>query len=194
MPRAGLDAHTLVLAAAELADANGVEEVTIAAVAAKLGVRPPSLYNHITGLPGLRTQLAIYGLEQLYDEMSAAADGLSGEEAVYAMSLAYVDFARRRPGLYEMTLKAPEPGDQDLTVVSGKVLSLLMQVLSHFELGEEGSLHAVRGLRSILHGFSALEHRGGFGMPLDLNVSLTRLIRSYIAGIRCMGEETEAQG
>lgn len=40
MARAGLDTHTLVLAAAELADAQGVQEVTLAALAAKLGVRP----------------------------------------------------------------------------------------------------------------------------------------------------------
>lgn len=37
MARAGLDTQTLVLAAAELADEHGIEEVTLAALAAKLG-------------------------------------------------------------------------------------------------------------------------------------------------------------
>lgn len=188
MARAGLDTHTLVLAAAELADAQGVQEVTLAALAAKLGVRPPSLYNHINGLAGLRTLLAIHGLEQLYDAMSAAAEGARGEQAVHALSQAYIGFARQHPGLYETTLRAPEQGDTALEAAGGRVLSLIIQVLSCFGLDEEGNLHAVRGLRSILHGFSALENQGGFGMPLDLNVSLTRLIRAYIAGIRCMGE------
>lgn len=61
-PRAGLDRRTLVIAAAEIADHEGIEAVTLAALANKLGVRSPSLYNHINGLQELRTQLAIYGL------------------------------------------------------------------------------------------------------------------------------------
>lgn len=60
-PRAGLDTRTLVLAAAELADERGMGEVTLASLAAKLGVRSPSLYNHVNGLAGLRTLLAVHG-------------------------------------------------------------------------------------------------------------------------------------
>jgi hypothetical protein len=145
------------------------------------------LYNHINGLAGLRTLLAIHGLEQLYEAMSAAAEDVEGEAAVHAMSQAYVSFTRQHPGLYETTLRAPEQGDTALEAAAQKILSLIIKVLSTFDLDEEGILHAVRGLRSILHGFSALESQGGFGMPLDLNVSFTRLIRTYIAGIRCMG-------
>ncbi|WNS45099.1 WHG domain-containing protein [Paenibacillus sp. MMS20-IR301] len=191
MVRAGLDTHSLVLAAAELADTQGVEQVTLAALAAKLGVRPPSLYNHINGLAGLRTLLAVHGLELLHESMSEAAEGLSGAAAVHAMSLAYIEFARQRPGLYETTLRAPEQGDTLLEAAGQQILELLIGALSAFGLDEEGKLHAVRGLRSILHGFSALENQGGFGMPLDLNVSLIRLIRAYLAGIRCMGQAAE---
>lgn len=93
-PRAGLDRHTLVIRAAEIADAEGIEAVTLAALAAKLGVRSPSLYNHINGLQDLRTGLAIYGLELLFTCMSNAAEGLNGDAAVHAMGRAYVDFAR----------------------------------------------------------------------------------------------------
>ncbi|WP_342478212.1 WHG domain-containing protein [Paenibacillus sp. FSL H7-0350] len=189
MARAGLDTHTLVLAAAELADEYGIEEVTLAALAAKLGVRSPSLYNHINGLAGLRTLMAVYGLEQLYEVISEATEGLSGEAAVHAMSQAYIRFTRAHPGLYTTTLQAPEPGDTALEAAGGKILSLIIQLISAFGLDEEGNLHAVRGLRSILHGLSTLEHQGGFGMPLDLNVTLTRLINTYIAGIRCMGSD-----
>lgn len=137
LPRAGLDTHTLVTAAAELADAQGFEQVTLAALASKLGVRPPSLYNHINGLADLRTLLAIHGLEQLYEAMSAASEGTSGEAAVHAMSQAYVDFARRRPGLYGTTLRAPEQGDTALEAAGGKILALIIQVLSCFGLGRK---------------------------------------------------------
>ncbi|MBT2287825.1 WHG domain-containing protein [Paenibacillus albidus] len=185
-PRAGLDAQTLVIAAAELADEQGMEEVTLAALAVKLGVRSPSLYNHINGLQGLRTLLAVHGLEHLYTAMSHAAEGLHGDEAVQAMGQAYVDFARKRPGLYETTLRAPEQEHTALEKAGERILKLIIEVLGSYNLGEEAELHAVRGLRSILHGFASLEHKGGFGMPLDTNISLTRLIQTYIAGIEKM--------
>lgn len=188
-PRAGLDSNTLILAAAELADEHGMEAVTLAALAAKLGVRSPSLYNHVNGLAELRTRLAIYGLEQLYTDMSAAMEGLSRDSAIHAMGQAYVEFARRHPGVYETTLKAPEKGNTDLEEAAERILSLIIQGLSDYELGEDGSIHAVRGLRSILHGFAALENKGAFGMPLDRGVSLTRLINTYLSGIRCMSSE-----
>lgn len=186
-PRAGLDTQTLVLAAAELADEKGMEEVSLAALAARLGVRSPSLYNHVDGLSGLRTLLAIHGLEQLYNAMSDASQGLAKDDAVHAMGQAYVEFARRHPGLYETTLKAPDQGNRALEEAGEQILSLILHVLSEYKLGQEGELHAVRGLRSILHGFAALENKGAFEMPLDTGISLSRLISTFIAGISCMG-------
>lgn len=182
-PRAGLDKRTLVITAAEIADNEGIEGVTLAALATKLGVRSPSLYNHINGLQDLRTLLAIYGLELLYAVMSAAAEGVNGDTAVEAMGRAYVDFARSRPGLYDTTLRAPEQANTELEAVGDQILQLIINVMKDYELGTEGELHAVRGLRSILHGFASLEQKGGFGMPLDSNESLSRLISAFITGI-----------
>ncbi|WP_313637290.1 WHG domain-containing protein [Paenibacillus sp.] len=182
-PRAGLDSRTLVIAAAEIADHEGIEAVTLAALANKLGVRSPSLYNHINGLQDLRTQLAIYGLGELSTTMTNAAKGLSGDAAVQAMGRAYVDFARSRPGLYETTLRAPDQANTELEAASDHILKLIIHVMEDYQLGEEGEIHAVRGLRSILHGFASLEQKGGFGMALDTNISLFRLICTFIAGI-----------
>ena len=47
MARAGLDGDAVVAAAAVLADAEGLEAVTLARLAADAGVRPPSLYAHV---------------------------------------------------------------------------------------------------------------------------------------------------
>lgn len=45
-----------------MTDTQGVEGLTLAALAAKLNVKTPSLYNHIKGLPDLRMQLSRRGL------------------------------------------------------------------------------------------------------------------------------------
>src|SRR5205807_9161138 len=48
---------------------------------------------------------------------------------------------------------------------------------------EEVAIHAIRGLRSIVHGFISLEVAGGFAMPVDLEASFHWLINLFIAGL-----------
>ena len=59
MPRRGLSRAAVVETAARLADRDGYDALTLGAVAADAGVRPPSLYNHVDGLAGLRRELGI---------------------------------------------------------------------------------------------------------------------------------------
>ncbi len=51
----------MVGTAAALADEQGLDGVTLAALALRLGIRTPSLYNHVAGLEGLRRELALFG-------------------------------------------------------------------------------------------------------------------------------------
>ncbi|SDI31290.1 TetR-like C-terminal domain-containing protein [Paenibacillus naphthalenovorans] len=185
-PRIGLDLPTIIQAAAEMADTQGVDEVTLASLAGKLKIRPPSLYNHVNGLHDLRKKLAIHGLEQLRIVLTRAAVGRAGDEAVRALGEAYVAFAKTHPGLYEATLRAPEPQDPDVQKAGAEIVDLVVRVLRAYDLEGEAALHAVRGLRSILHGFASLEQRGGFGLPLDLHVSLRFLLDTFLAGIHKM--------
>ena len=188
MPRMGLDLHTILQAATDLADKEGVESVTLASLAKKLNVRPPSLYNHIEGLGGLRKKLAVHGLDILYNRLAQASIGRAKDEAVHSVSDAYITFAREHPGIYELTLHAGDPEDKELQRASSNVLDVTIQVLSGYGLEKDDVIHAVRGLRSILHGFSSLEQKGGFGLPLELDKSLHLLIDSYLAGIHKMKE------
>jgi AcrR family transcriptional regulator len=183
-PKVGLELTEILGAAAELADQFGMQEVTLANLAKKLGIRPPSLYNHFDGLGGLRKKLAIYGLDQLYKALAQSAIGVSGDVAVLTISKAYVDFTRKHPGIYEATLMAPDMEDEDVQQAGSKIVDLTIRVLQAYRLDGDTATHAVRGLRSILHGFSSLEQRGGFKMALDLNESLEIIIKAFIHGMR----------
>lgn len=182
-PKIGLEITTILEAAGELADEYGIHEVTLANLAKRLNIRPPSLYNHFDGLGGLRKKLAIYGIEKLYSELSYAAIGVSGTDAVLALAKAYIHFARQHPGIYEATLMAPDPEDEEVQQAGAKIVDLTLRVLQAFELEGDQALHAVRGLRSILHGFSSLEQKGGFRMALDLDESLLLVIRAFLRGM-----------
>ena len=183
-PRQGLDFKKVIQTGENLANREGFYAVTIASLAKELNVRPPSLYNHIKGLEELRKELALSGLQQLYHLLKSAVEHASAEDAVYQLSKAYVSFVRKSPGIYEATATvAPRIKDEEVQKASDNILFLVLDVLKPYQLPENEALHAVRSLRSILHGFSSLEHKGGFGMSLSTDETLDFLIRTFALGI-----------
>lgn len=181
--RMKLDVSIILEKATELADENGLDQLSLGSLAEKLGVRPPSLYNHFEGLNGLKQKLAIHGVKKLYEYMLQAAVGRSGDGAVRAVSEAYIQFVRTHPGLYDASNRFPDADDKELQQAHDLVVQLVVQVLQAYNLQEETAIHMVRGLRSILHGFTSIEQMGGFGMPLDIDKSFLILINTFIEGI-----------
>jgi AcrR family transcriptional regulator len=191
MPRAErLDRAVVARTAAALADAAGdVEHITLAQVAEKLGVRIPSLYNHVEGLAGLRREVALLGVRALTTQVQAAAIGRAGDDAVIAIAHAVRAFGQTHPGLYTASLRAVDPADQELSAAAQALLDVLLRALAAYQLSETDALHAIRGLRSIVHGFVSLEAAGGFGLPLDLDESFDRLVRGFVANLRSAHRE-----
>jgi AcrR family transcriptional regulator len=181
--RAGLDAARVVAAAADIADAEGLEAVTLARLAAALGVRSPSLYNHVAGLDALLRGIALAGLAELGAALREAAVGRAGTDALVAAAHAYRDYALAHPGRYAAGVRAPEPGDEEHEAAAGAVVGVMAAVLRGWDLDEEETVHALRAWRSAVHGFVSLETAGGFGIPVDLDTSFDRLVGSLAAGL-----------
>ncbi|KOO47221.1 WHG domain-containing protein [Viridibacillus arvi] len=181
--RMKLDLSIILEKTTELVDENGVDKLSLGSLAEKLGVRPPSLYNHFEGLNGLKQKLAIHGVEKLHEYMLQAAVGKAGDDAVRAVSEAYIQFVRTHPGLYDASNRFADTNDIELQRAQESVVKLVVQVLQAYNLNDEMAIHMVRGLRSILHGFTSIEHMGGFGMPLDIDESFLILINTFIEGI-----------
>jgi len=179
----GLDHATVVEVAAKLVDEEGLEQLSLGRLAERLGVRTPSLYNHVTGLPGLKHDLALYCLRDLLDRLTRATIGKSRAEAIVAFAEAYRAYAREAPGRYALTLQAPAPSDREVQAIAQQILDVARAVLAPYRLSEEEAIHAIRGLRSMVHGFSSLEAAGGFGMPVDLDASFHWLINVFVAGL-----------
>ena len=187
MPRAGLNKAAVVETAGALADEGGLEDLSLTDLAERLGVRKPSLYNHVAGLPDLRRELALAGIRELGQRLSRAAVGKAGDDGLFALAEAYRAFVKRRPGLYEATVRSyrrSDPDDPELAVAEGEAMEPVLAVLASCGVcGEEESIHAARGLRSIAHGFATLEQAGGFGMDVDPDESFRKLARSFADGL-----------
>lgn len=186
--RAGLDRAAVVEAAAKLVDEEGVEQLSLGRLAEKLGIRTPSLYNHVAGLPGLRHELALYSARDLLAHLTRASIGKSHAEAIRALADAYRAYARQYPGRYALTLEAPTE-DKQMAAIAEEILEVIWAVLRPYNLGEENTIHAIRSLRSIVHGFVSLEVAGGFAMPVKLDESFHWLIDLFIAGLQPSAKE-----
>jgi AcrR family transcriptional regulator len=183
VPRQGLDRARVVGAAAALADAEGLEAVTLARVAAGVGVRPPSLYVHVAGLGALRREIALLGLRELAGAMRGAAVGRSRDDALVAVARAYRAYALAHPGRYAATVRAPDAADTELAAAAGEAVEVLAAVLRGWGLKGTDGIHAVRGIRAALHGFVEVERAGGFALATSVDESFERLVATLAAGL-----------
>lgn len=185
-PRANLTKTTVVQAAADLINAEGPEALSLGRLAKELGIRTPSLYNHVDGLPGLMRELSILNARNLAERLNEVAIGKSGSELVRAVMQAIRAYIKEYPGLYMSTVRAsgtqPEV-NPELEQEEARSVKVGMAAMASFGLDGEDAIHAVRGLRSLVHGFATLEISGGFGIPLDLDESFSRLMDYFIAGL-----------
>src|SRR5215212_356802 len=147
-PKAGLDHSAVVQAAAELADSVGIAQLTLADLAARLGVRTPSLYNHVAGLPGLHRDLALLGTRELGARLGRAAIGKSGDTAVLAICQAYRAFVNERPGLYAASVRSAlltDQPDPEMNAAQKEAVDVVLMVLAAYQLSGADAIHAARG-------------------------------------------------
>jgi len=180
VPRAGLSRARVVDEAAELADEVGLEGLTLAALAERLGVRQPSLYKHLDSLAGLRRSISLQAKGELGDVLLRAAVGRSGADAITVMAGAYREWALEHPARYTAAQWIAGPEDEEDAAASLGAIQVISDVLTAYELRGDDAIDAIRAFRSTLHGFVSLEAAGSFGLDRDLDRSFDRLVRGFV--------------
>jgi len=188
MPRAGLTAADLVQAAAEIADERGYQQLTIGLVAARLGIRAPSVYKHVSGLAELQHQLAARAMAELSEAVATAVAGRAGRDALAGLARACRDYVVAHPGRYAATVGAEfaGPGDPLLTA-STRVIELIAAVLRGYSIPEPDLVHAIRTVRCVLHGWCMLQLTNAFQWSGDVDRSFEQLISFMDNGLRGAG-------
>ena len=186
--RRTLSKEAVVRRAVEMINASGnPDTLSLAELAASLDIKTPSLYNHITGIEGLHRELHLYTWQHLGQQMRETVAGYSGRKALFELAYAYRAFARANPGLYRLALvSAIDSEDAEMQAAGGDTLTTIMLSFNSLGMAGEDAIHAVRGFRSLLHGFVSLENSGGFAMPYEIEKSFHRAVTAYIDGILAM--------
>ncbi|MEU6036978.1 MULTISPECIES: TetR/AcrR family transcriptional regulator [Actinomadura] len=184
MARAGVTVERLARAGADLADEVGFENVTVAALARRFGVKEASLYSHIKNAHDLRTQVALLALAELADLVAAALAGRAGKDALVAFAGAYRDYAKRHPGRYAAAQMKLDP-ETAARSAAGRHAQMTRAILRGYGLSEPDQTDAVRMLGGMFHGYVSLETAGGFRHHArDVEASWSRILDALDSVLR----------
>jgi AcrR family transcriptional regulator len=178
MPRARLTPHTVTEAGAALADEVGYDHLSMGLLAERLGVKTPALYKHVTGQADLAHRIAVLAMTEFADAIRDATQGRAGTDALTAGAHAMRTYVLQHPGRYaagDAAARATGPDDPIIPAVQ-RVVASWAAMLRGYHLDPSQEIHAMRMLRSVLHGFSTLEAAGGFQIDAPVDDSFTWMI------------------
>ena len=189
MARIGMDANTIISRATQMANQMGMENMTLKMLADDLGVKTPSLYNHIDGLEDLKMQLMIYGWKQMEERIIQSVIGISGYDAIKAGCYAFYEYATENPGIFNAMLWYNKSQNAETMEATSGVFSVLFKITSSLNISEENCNHIIRTLRGFLEGFSLLVNNGAFGNPISISDSFELSVNVLVEGIKTLEEK-----
>jgi AcrR family transcriptional regulator len=194
VPRAGLAPDSVTEAGAILADEIGFDHLSMGVLAERLGVKTPSLYKHVDNLADLVHRIAVLAAIELGDALRDATQGRAGRDALIAAAQAMRTYVKQHPGRYAAgNAVRPNGPDDPLTPAIARLLGSLSAVLIGYRLDPSQQIHALRMLRSALHGFATFEVEGGFRFDTDVDDSFTWMVNLIDNGLRSVqGQPSEA--
>ena len=184
----GLGRDDVVTAGLAVLDHAGIDAVSLAAVAGRLDVRPPSLYAHVDGLAGLTRDLAHTTTVEFGEVLRDSVLGRSGPDAVRSFADAYRWWATGFPGRYEMTLLPIAADDDERRAGARLALGAVQAVIRGFGVDAASAVQAGRSLRSAMDGFSRLENADNMGRG-DHDADFAFLVNLLINGISQTGTQ-----
>ncbi|PSK66940.1 Tetracycline repressor protein class H [Micromonospora sp. MH33] len=155
--------RAIVAAARELAESEGWDAVTTRRLAAEIEYSQPVLYSHFKGKGAIMAAVAVEGCGDLAAELAAArAAATDPRQAVAGIATAYVEFAERRPALYDAIFNLPTDlpfASQDVPVELARAFAELAETLRPFA-GDDNLETFTETFWSGLHGLVSLMRNG----------------------------------
>lgn len=165
----------IVAAGCELLETEGAARLTMQAVAAKVGVRAPSLYKRVRDRDALLSLVAAATTDELGRRLAAA------EPTVAGVASAFRAFAHERPEGFRL-LQSSRVDPESLALASAPVLRLTAELA-----GEADALDAARLLTAWATGFLTMELSGAFRLGGDLDSAFAYGVGKLTAVLRAGG-------
>ncbi|GAB0107650.1 TetR/AcrR family transcriptional regulator [Nocardia sp. JMUB6875] len=175
----------LLRAAAEQIAAEGVDSVSLRALAQRAGVSHAAPAHHFGNRQGLLTALAIEGFELLDAELR----GASGD--FREVAVAYIRFARNHPGHFDVMFRHDllRADDERLIAARNRPGGELSSGVMELGIPATGGPAARLAAWSLVHGFATLWREGALADSTLGGDDPEQLARAMVAAIEFKGAE-----
>ena len=183
MPRTGLSKEEIIEKAATLANEKGLSYLSVTTLSEYLGIRKPSLYNHVKSIDDLHYKLMIYGWKKVSDEIVAGIDSTSPKEKLRNYGRAFYRFSMENPGVFEAMLWYNKYSDETLLEATEGLYSFFFEQTDSLGIDREVANHLLRTYRAFLEGFIMLQIHNSFGNPISIDESFEISMNVLISGM-----------
>jgi AcrR family transcriptional regulator len=176
-----LSRGSIVQVALDIADARGIQAASLANVAAAIGCKAPSLYNHVDGLDDLLDEMCLEATADFADALRDSVVAKVGPDALRSYAHAWRNYVLTKPGRYEAMLRPmPTRRDEHVAVTAGMTIPA-GSMLATLGIPADRLDDAGRAVRSGLHGFAHLELLETIGP--DPETSFASVVEVLTAGL-----------
>lgn len=189
MPKTKIDKELLIKEAAHMVNKIGIENLSLKILAAELGVKSPSLYNHVDGLDDLKKQIMLYGWKEMEDKIIQAVIGYTGYDAIRVICHAFREYAIENQGVFSAMLWYNQFENEQARDATSKMFSVFFKVTKSLNISQENCYHLVRMFRGFLEGFVLLENHHAFGNKQPIEDSFELSIDILIEGMKKLEEK-----
>ena len=183
MGRKGLNTEVIAEAAIELVEEKGYRNFSMRELAARLGVQPASLYNHVNGIEAVHKAVGLHGISVLEKALEQAYGYQDFVEALFIMADAYRKFAKDSPELYQAVIEMRTSENEELRQSIQRIIHPFLVLIGREVKDPEKVVHFQRMMRSALHGFVSLEREGYLTYELTDSSASFRFMVENLAGL-----------
>lgn len=174
---------TIIQTAADIADKEGLQNVSLKVIAEALEIRTPSFYNHIKNMDELLREVAHNGMRSMNARMVKAAIGHVGDRALKIVSTEYLNYMIEHPGVYEIIQWANWNGTEETAAIYNEYISLLNAFIIPYNLEIESSREVLNMITGFIHGYTTLQLRYAFSNPERVQHELYNAMDTLLLGI-----------
>jgi AcrR family transcriptional regulator len=169
----------LIAAALKILETEG-EEPSLRAVARAAGVSAMAPYRHFPDKAGLLSAVADHGFKTLGRVLAAADDQADAREALFAQGMAYIEFARTNPALFQL-MYSNRYGGASTAAVQGTYEVLARRVAGILPMQAAA---ATLACRAMVQGIAAIMLNGRLApsQPDDVAAAVRLLVSGLEAG------------
>ena len=175
----------IVAVGRSILEADGLDGLTMQAVARQVGVRAPSLYKRVSSRAELIRLIANDVADELAAAMDAAAAAGGGEpdQELRAIAKAFRSFALGHPNAYGL-LFARLPADALVDPGrNARAAQALLETAGRLA-GPDDALDAARTITAWAHGFVTMELAGAFRLGGDVDRAFAFGVEHLADGLR----------